>query len=104
VDECHLVFMLDNWRLKLALLKNLQLLGCLIVLMTATLPPVWEHALELSMLVHNATYIQVNTVQLNTQYFILWVQRNKIEETAVVVCLQRQAQLQKEGQKGVVYC
>jgi superfamily II DNA helicase RecQ len=29
--------MLDDWRLKLALLKNLQLLGCLIVLMTATL-------------------------------------------------------------------
>jgi superfamily II DNA helicase RecQ len=27
-----------------------------------------------------------------------------MEETAVVVCLQRQAQLQKEGLKGVVYC
>jgi hypothetical protein len=104
VDECHLVFMLDDWRLKLALLKNLRLLGCLIVLMTATLPLVWEHTLESSMLVHNATYIRASIVQLNTRYFILWVQRDKMEETAVVVCLQRQAPLQKEGLKGVVYC
>jgi CRISPR/Cas system-associated endonuclease/helicase Cas3 len=57
VDECHLVFTSSDWRLKLALLKNLRLLGCPIMLMTATLLLVWEHALELSMLVHNATYI-----------------------------------------------
>jgi superfamily II DNA helicase RecQ len=43
-------------------------------------------------------------VQPSTQYFILWVQRDKMEETAVVVCLQRQAQLQRQGLKGVVYC
>jgi hypothetical protein len=103
VDECHLVFMSDDWRPKLALLKNLRLLGCLIVLMTATLPPVWEHALESSMLVHNATYIRASTVRPNTRYFISWVQRDKMEETAVAVCLRRQAQLQKEGLKGVVY-
>jgi hypothetical protein len=57
VDECHLVFMLDDWRLKLVLLKNLRLLGCLIVLMMVMLLLVWEHALESSMLVHNAMYI-----------------------------------------------
>jgi superfamily II DNA helicase RecQ len=38
VDKCHLVFMSDDWQPKLALLKNLQLLGCPIMLMTATLP------------------------------------------------------------------
>lgn len=39
VDECHLVFSAHSWRPNLALLKNLRLLGCPIVLMTATLPP-----------------------------------------------------------------
>jgi hypothetical protein len=40
VDECHLVFTSSDWRPKLAKLKNLRLLPCPIVLLTATLPPV----------------------------------------------------------------
>jgi hypothetical protein len=56
------------------------------------------------MLVHNATYIRASTVRPNTRYFISWVQRNKMEETAVTVCLRRRAQLQKHGLKGLVYC
>jgi superfamily II DNA helicase RecQ len=104
VDECHLIFTSSDWRPKLALLKNLRLLGCPVVLLTATLPPVREHELESSMLVHNATYIRASTVRPRTRYFISWVQRDKIEETALTMCSRRQTQLRKHGLKGVVYC
>ncbi|UPX19130.1 uncharacterized protein EKO05_0009402 [Ascochyta rabiei] len=72
--------------------------------MTATLPLVWEHALESSMLVHNATYIQASTMQLNTCYFVLWCEPEQKEEMAVTIGSQRQAQLRERGLKGVVYC
>jgi superfamily II DNA helicase RecQ len=39
VDECHLIYTSSDWRPKLAGLKNLRLLPCPIVLLTATLPP-----------------------------------------------------------------
>jgi superfamily II DNA helicase RecQ len=71
VDKCHLIFTSGDWQPKLALLKNVRLPGCPAVLLTATLPPVREHELELSMLVHNATYIRASTVRPNTQYFVL---------------------------------
>jgi hypothetical protein len=57
VDECYLVFTLSDWRLKLAKLKSLRLLPCLIVLLTATLPLVREEELGESMQVRVATYI-----------------------------------------------
>lgn len=37
VDKCYLIFLAHSQQLKLALLKNLQLLSCLIVLITAML-------------------------------------------------------------------
>ena len=57
VDECHLVITSSNWRLKLALLKNLRLLPCPIMLLTATLLLVREGKLAISMLLPCATYI-----------------------------------------------
>jgi superfamily II DNA helicase RecQ len=57
VDECYLIITSSDWRPKLALLKNLWLLPCLIVLLTATLPPVREGELAASMLLLCATYI-----------------------------------------------
>jgi hypothetical protein len=104
IDKCYLIFTLSDWRPKLALLKNLRLLACPIVLLTATLLLVRKNKLELSMLVHNATYIQASTVQLKTQYFVLWCQQDKTQETAVAIGKRRQRQLQRKAQKGVVYC
>jgi superfamily II DNA helicase RecQ len=57
VDECHLVLTARHWRENLLKVKNLRLLRCLIVLLTATLPPLQEVKLEASMLVKNATYM-----------------------------------------------
>jgi hypothetical protein len=57
VDECHLIITSSDWRLKLALLKNLWLLPCLMVLLMATLLLVREGELAASMLLPCATYI-----------------------------------------------
>ncbi|KAF2462549.1 uncharacterized protein BDR25DRAFT_132956 [Lindgomyces ingoldianus] len=72
VDECHLIFTASHWRQKLAKLKNLRLLPCPIVLLTATLPPSRECELEAGMLVRCATYVRASTVRPNTRYFVSW--------------------------------
>jgi hypothetical protein len=48
IDECHLIITSSDWRPKLALLKNLRLLPCPMVLLTPTLPPVREDDLGTS--------------------------------------------------------
>ncbi|KAI1516665.1 RecQ family helicase [Pyrenophora tritici-repentis] len=104
VDECHLVITLSDWRPKLALLKNLRLLPCPIVLLTATLPPVREGELATSMLLPCATYIRASTVWPNTQYYVSWCERGKAQETALAMCRRQQQLLLHRGEKGVVYC
>jgi len=104
VDECHLLFTARHWRANLLKVKNLRLLGCPIVLLTATLPPVQEGELEASMLVRNATYIRASTARPNARYFVSWCQRKKLEDTALVVCKRWAEKLGQTGQKGVVYC
>ena len=104
IDECHLVFTARHWRENLLAMKNLRLLGSPMVMLTATLPPLREGELEASMLVRHATYIRASTAQLNARYFVLWCQRNKLEETALFMCKRWAEKLQRSGQKGVVYC
>jgi superfamily II DNA helicase RecQ len=104
VDECHLIYTSSDWRPKLAGLKNLRLLPCPIVLLTATLPPLREHELASAMLLTHATYIRASTVRPNTQYFVSWCERDKLEETAITICRRRQRELLAKGEKGVVYC
>ncbi|KAF1922241.1 uncharacterized protein M421DRAFT_10708 [Didymella exigua CBS 183.55] len=104
VDKCHLIFTSSDWRPKLAELKNLRLLPCPIVLLTATLPPVREGELATSMLIPCAMYIWASTVRPNTQYYVLWCKRGKALETAVAMCRQQQQLLLSRGWKGVVYC
>ncbi|KAI9882030.1 MAG: hypothetical protein M1823_006233, partial [Watsoniomyces obsoletus] len=104
VDESHLIFTSSDWRPKLAKLRNLRLLPCPIVLLTATLPPVREVELASSMLIQCATYIRASTVRANIRYFVSWCERGKTQEIAVAMCRRQQQLLQDKGQKGVVYC
>jgi superfamily II DNA helicase RecQ len=104
VDECHLIYTSSDWRPKLAGLKNLRLLPCPIVLLTATLPPLREHELASAMLFTHVTYIRASTVRPNTQYFVSWCERDKLEETAITIRRRRQRELLAKGEKGVVYC
>jgi superfamily II DNA helicase RecQ len=104
IDECHLLFTSRHWRGNLLKVKNLRLLGCPLVLLTATLPPVQEIELEASMLVRNATYIRASTVRPNARYFVSWCQHSKLEETALAMCKRWAVRLRQRKQKGVVYC
>jgi superfamily II DNA or RNA helicase len=104
VDECHLVLTARHWRKKLLKVKNLQVLGCPMVLLTATLPPLREEELETSMLARNATYVRASTVRPNARYFVSWCQRETLESTALAMCRRWAARLRRTGQKGVVYC
>jgi len=104
VDECHLVLTARHWRENLLKVKNLRLLGCPIVLLTATLPPLRERELEASMLVKNATYIRASTVRPNARYFVSWCQGEALESTVLTTCKRWAARLRRTGQKGVVYC
>jgi superfamily II DNA helicase RecQ len=104
VDESHLVFTSSDWRPKLATLKNLRLLPCPIVLLTATLPPAREAELCNSMLIQGATFVRASTVRPNTRYFVSWCEHGKSQETAVAIGRRQQQLLGNRRQKGVVYC
>lgn len=103
VDECHLIFTSSHWRPKLAKLKNLRVLACPMVLLTATLPPVLEEELGESMLVRCATYIRACTIRPNIRYMVSWCERGKSQEMALHMC-RRQRRSLRGGRKGVVYC
>lgn len=104
VDECHLIFTSSDWRPKLAKLKNLRLLPCPIVLLTATLPPVREGELSGSMAIQAATYIRASTVRVNTRYFVSWCKQGEAQEMAVATCQRQLQRLKVDRLKGVVYC
>jgi superfamily II DNA helicase RecQ len=73
------------------------------MLLTATLPPLREHKLTSAMLFTHATYIRASTVRPNTQYFVSWCKRDKLEETTITIYRRRQRELLAKGEKGVVY-
>ena len=101
IDECHLIFTSSNWRPKLAALRNLRILTCPIVLLTATLPPALEQQLGDSMQIRCATYIRACTVRPNTRYMVSRCKRGEGEEMGLAMCRRRQL---NSGEKGVVYC
>ena len=102
VDECHLIFTLNNWRPKLAKLKNLWVLSCPMVLLTAALPPVLEEDLGESMLVWCATYIRGCTARENIRHMVSWCAENKSKRMAIAIYC-RQQRLLRKGKKGVIY-
>lgn len=57
IDESHVAITADSWRTKLRNLKDIRLLPCQQVLLTATLPPSQERQLQEVMLIRGATMI-----------------------------------------------
>jgi superfamily II DNA helicase RecQ len=99
VDECHLTLTASVWRPKLAQLRDLRVLDCQTVLLTATLPPVLERELSEAMLVRSATYIRASTVRPNIRYTVATCRGGRLVETALETCRR-----QRLEDKGVVYC
>jgi superfamily II DNA helicase RecQ len=104
IDECHLTITSSDWRPTMALLKNLRLIPCPIILLTATLPPVRQGELQRSMLIEQATFIRASTVRPNTRYYVVLCGQGKLIETALQRCQSQQPLLLQRGEKGVVYC
>jgi superfamily II DNA helicase RecQ len=121
VDECHLAITADSWRTTLRRLKDVRLLLCQQVLLTATLPPLQEGQLRETMLMPGATVLRAETTQrLGTCYAVVRCQR-RAELQAIAVRLARTLmdearclpctpalppplQAIESANKGIVYC
>jgi superfamily II DNA helicase RecQ len=76
IDECHVAITADSWRTALRRLKDVRLLPCQQVLLTATLPPLHEPQLRETMLMPGATVLRAETTQrLGTCYAVIYCQR-----------------------------
>jgi superfamily II DNA helicase RecQ len=116
IDECHTAITAASWRPKLAQLKDVQLLSCQLILLTATLPPCQEEQLREALLMRTATVMRAACTQrLHTQYSVVQCLRSELVERAVKHArrLIDQAQAQAQAQalsaaagaavKGIIY-
>jgi hypothetical protein len=85
VDECHVAITADSWRAALRRLKDIRLLPCQQVLLTATLPPSQESQLCETMLMPGATVLRAETTQRpGTCYAVVRCQRRvELQERTV---------------------
>ena len=63
VDECHVAITADSWRTALRKLKDVCLLPCQHLSLTATLPPSLKGQLRETMLMPGATVLRAETTQ-----------------------------------------
>jgi superfamily II DNA helicase RecQ len=84
IDECHTAITAASWRPKLAQLKDVRLLSCQLILLTATLSPSQEEQLREALLVHTATVMRAACTQrLHTQYSVVQCLKSELVEKAV---------------------
>jgi hypothetical protein len=104
IDECHLVFTAaDEYRPKLRGLVLLRQLGCPMVFLTATLPPLQQREFEEAMLLQSPRYIRDSTHRVNIEYSVQRVQNGRgiIEVKKLVEVMLKTWVC---GEKGVIYC
>jgi Helicase conserved C-terminal domain/Orsellinic acid/F9775 biosynthesis cluster protein D/DEAD/DEAH box helicase len=102
IDECHLTFTSSDWRPKLASLRQLRGLGCPMICLTATLPPMLVFELEEMMLIRNARLIRCSTIRPRHRYSVQRCRPGELMAQALLICQRRVAHLGR--QKGVIYC
>jgi len=123
IDECHTAITAHSWQPKLAWLKDLELLPCQLILLTATLTPSLVDQLYKALLVRTATIVRARCTQRpGMQYTVLSSQRGELRKRAV----QQAREMMEEAQsyptalhsrdvaapaalaatpaKGIVYC
>jgi hypothetical protein len=102
VDEAHLTFTASDWRKELAELRLLRVVGCPVVLLTATLPPLLENELRIAMDVRNARVIRASTIRPFHRYVVRRVAVQNMMDEVLAICRSRVANFQR-GEKGIVY-
>jgi superfamily II DNA helicase RecQ len=119
IDECHVAITADSWRTALRRLKDIRLLPCQQVLLTATLPPSQEALLCEVMLMPSAIVIRPETTQrVATRYAVVQCQqhaeiqattvrlaRTLMDEARWLPCAQLLLQQESDSAaKGIIYC
>ncbi|KAF2022802.1 P-loop containing nucleoside triphosphate hydrolase protein, partial [Setomelanomma holmii] len=119
IDECHVAITADSWQTALRRLKDVRLLPCQQVLLTATLPPSQESQLRKTMLMPGATVLRAETTQrLGARYAVVRCQqhaevramavrlaRTLIDEARYLPCTaQPPLQEIESAAKGIIYC
>jgi superfamily II DNA helicase RecQ len=118
VDECHIAITADSWRTALRKLKDVRLLPCQHLLLTATLPPSLEGQLRETMLMPGATVLRAETTQrLSVCYAVIQCQqyaelramavrlaRTLIDEARCLPCPPLVPQEIESAVKGIIYC
>jgi superfamily II DNA helicase RecQ len=101
IDECYLTLTAaDEYRRKLRGLVLLRNIGCPLVFLTGTLPPLCQREFEEAVQLQNPLYVRASSHRVNVEYSVVRVKngRGAIEVRKLVDS--RVA----PGEKGVIYC
>lgn len=101
-DEVHLTFTASDWRKELGELRLLRVVGCPVILLTATLPPLLENELRIAMDVRNARIIRASTVRPFHRYVVRRVAVQNMMDEVLAICRSRVTNF-GPGEKGIVY-
>jgi superfamily II DNA helicase RecQ len=118
IDECHVAITADLWLTALRNLKDIRLLLCQHMLLTATLPPSLEGQLRETMLLPGATVLRAETTQrLSVRYTVIRCQQHAelqamavrlarmlMDEAKCLPCAPLLPQEMESAAKGIVYC
>jgi superfamily II DNA helicase RecQ len=101
LNECYLTFTASDYQPKLKQLGYLQVLWCLIILLTATLSLIQLNKLREIIHISDFCLICIRTARLNICY-IVWRCPNK----SVLQVMKKMARLRKlgKGEQGIFYC
>ena len=77
IDESHLVYTAKSYRRRMTEVKQLRMLHCQFVLLTATLPPSLEAAFEETLLLQRPLYIRSTTIRTELEYHVVRVEASQ---------------------------
>jgi superfamily II DNA helicase RecQ len=105
IDECHTIITDAGYRAKLTALVGLRRFECPVVLLSATLPVVFESWFRREMLAERASIVRDRTTKKNCRYRVEKVERTSgAVEAKAIQLIQEFGRTMLRGQKGVVYC
>ena len=96
IDESHLVCTAKSYRQRMTEVKQLRMLHCQFVLLTATLPPSMEAAFEETLLLQRPLYIRSATIRTELEYHVVRVEASQRSSFELSAASLLQAVLQQD--------